>query len=89
MLPRLPAVLNALGKTVKTDFPASRAAEMVSFAQQTPDSSVQKFVLGPPYAVSPPLSTTGGVWILRLNMAVIRDWSIRVFGPDSAYSLKG
>jgi LCP family protein required for cell wall assembly len=84
MLPRLPSLLDALAKSARTDFPASRAAEMVGLAQQIPDTSIRTFVLGPPYAVSPP--TAGPIFFLRPDMAKIRDWSIRVFGPDSAYS---
>jgi len=58
---------------------------MLDLAQQIPDSATQKFVLGPPYAENPPMATTGGVWILRLNMKVVKAWSVRIFGPDSAW----
>ena len=86
MVPRLPGLLDALAKTVKTDFPVGRASEMLSLAQQIPNTAIQKVVLGPPYAVNPPMSTTGGEWILRLDMAAVSAWSIEAFGPDSAYA---
>jgi LCP family protein required for cell wall assembly len=84
-LPKIPILLDALSQTIQTDFPVARVADMLDLAQQIPDSAIQKFVLGPPYADNPPLATTGGVWILRLNMKVVKAWSVRVFGPDSAW----
>jgi LCP family protein required for cell wall assembly len=84
-LPKIPALLDALSQTIQTDFPVARVADMLDLAQQIPDSAIQKFVLGPPYAENPPMATTGGVWILRLNMDVVKAWSVRVFGPDSAW----
>lgn len=84
-LTRIPALLDALAQTIQTDFPVSRLADMLDLAQQVPDSAIQKFVLGPPYAESPPMSTTGGVWLLQPNMAKIKAWSVREFGPDSAF----
>lgn len=85
MLPRIPSILDALAQTVQTDFPVSRVADMVALAQQIPDAAIQKFVLGPPYATNPPTSQTGGVYILRPELSVIRAWSVRVFGVDSAF----
>ncbi len=85
MLPRVPNLLDALAQTVRTDFPVGKVADMVGLAQEIPDSAVQKFVLGPPYATNPPMATTGGVWILRLNMKLVKAWSVSTFGPDSAY----
>ncbi len=84
-LPRIPALLDALSKTIQTNFPVARLADMMDLAQQIPDSAIQKFVLGPPYAETPPLSTTGGVWLLRPNMTVIKKWSATTFGADSVY----
>lgn len=84
-LARIPALLDALSQTIQTDFPVSRLADMLDLAQQIPNAAIQKFVLGPPYAVSPPLSTTGGVWLLRPDMKAIKAWSVRMFGADSAY----
>ena len=31
------------------------------------------------------MSTTGGVWLLRLDMAIVKAWSVKVFGTESAY----
>lgn len=85
MLPKIPDILGALAQTVKTNFPASQVSDMVALAQDIPDAAISKFVLGPPYATNPPLSQTGGVWLLRPNMQKIKAWSVKTFGPDSAY----
>jgi LCP family protein required for cell wall assembly len=85
MVPKIPALLDALAQTIQTNFPVSRVADMMDLAQQVPDAAIKKYVLGPPFAVNPPTSTTGGIWILQLDMKVIRAWSVRVFGADSAY----
>lgn len=85
MLPRIPAILDALAQTIRTDFPASRINEMVQLSQDIPDSAITKIVLGPPFATNPPMSETGGVWLLRPVMAKIKAWSIKTFGSDSAY----
>jgi hypothetical protein len=87
-LPKIPDLLDALAQTIRTDFPVTRLADMLDLAQQIPDSAIQKFVLGPPYAKSPRTSTSGGVFILRLDMKVVKAWSVRVFGPDSTYYVR-
>jgi LCP family protein required for cell wall assembly len=85
MLPRLPGLLDALAHTVQTDFPPARIADMVALAQAIPNSAITQVVLGPPFATNPPLSQTGGVWLLRPDLAKIRAWSVRTFGSDSAF----
>ncbi len=84
-LPRIPAILDALAQTIRTDFPASRIKAMVQVSQDIPDTAITKIVLGPPFATNPPMSETGGVWLLRPVMAKIEAWSVMVFGADSAY----
>jgi polyisoprenyl-teichoic acid--peptidoglycan teichoic acid transferase len=85
MLPRLPSLLDALAHTVQTDFPPGRIADMVALAQEMPNSAITQVVLGPPFATNPPLSQTGGVWILQPNLPKIRAWSVATFGSDSAF----
>lgn len=85
MLPQLPGLLGALAQTVQTDFPPSQLADMVALSQSLPSGSITQEVLGPPFAVNPPLSQTGGVWILMPDMRLIQKWSARVFGQDSAF----
>lgn len=82
---KIPALLDALAQTIQTNFPVSRLSEMLDLAQQIPDSAISKFVLGPPYSVHPAQSATGGVWLLRADMKAFKAWSVKQFGPDSAY----
>lgn len=86
MLPNLPGLLQAAGKTIKTNFPPDRLSEMLDIGRGTPEDKIQQFVLGPPYALHPPTETTGGIYILALDMKKIASLSIRLFGSDSAYS---
>jgi hypothetical protein len=42
-------------------------------------------VLGPPYSYHPDTSTTGGTWTSRLDMALLADLSVGLFGSESSY----
>jgi LCP family protein required for cell wall assembly len=86
MVPKLPAILDAAAETLKTNFPADRVGEMLGLAQGIEEEQIASYVLGPPYAVHPPLSQTDGVWILRLDLERIADLSIELFGDDSRYA---
>ncbi len=87
MLLKLPDILNVAKQTVRTDLPTSRFEDFVNLAQNIDTSKVQTFVLGPNvYASQPPMSQTGGVYELVLDMARIKTWSIAQFGADSTYS---
>jgi len=86
MLPKIPALLKAAAQTVRTDFPESQAADMVALVKDIDDKTIVRYVLGPPYAVHPPNNTTGGVYILRLDMARLAKLSVKLFGADSRYS---
>ncbi len=48
LLFRLPALLDALGETIRTDFPIDRLPEMVAFAEEIPDSAVVRVVIRHP-----------------------------------------
>jgi len=85
MLPKLPGILQIAGDTVRTNLPSDRLEEFITLARNVDTKSVQQFVLGPPYATSPPMSTTGGVYTLVLDMKLIMKLSIRLFGSDSRY----
>ena len=85
MLPKIPALLKAAAKTVRTDFPQSQAADMVALVRGVDDKSIQRYVLGPPYATHPPNSTTGGLYTLKLNMTKLAALSVKLFGTDSRY----
>jgi LCP family protein required for cell wall assembly len=85
MLPKVPALLKAAAQTVRTDFPASQAADMVALVRGIDDKSIQRYVLGPPYSVHPPNSTTGGIYTLKLNMTKVANLSVKLFGTNSRY----
>jgi polyisoprenyl-teichoic acid--peptidoglycan teichoic acid transferase len=85
MIAKLPQVLGAAAKTIKTNFPAEDVASMVAVGQEISTGSIQKFVLGPPYNYHPPSTETGGVWTSRLYMDKISKLSIKLFGTDSSY----
>lgn len=86
MLPRIPSILDALSKVIKTNYPANEINTLVTLGQQIPDSAITKTVLGPTlYAYNPPMSTTNGVWLLRPNVAALKRWSVKMFGADSAF----
>jgi LCP family protein required for cell wall assembly len=85
LLPRLPAILQAIAATLRTNFPQDRLVDMLELAKRVDDSATKKYVLGPPYSTHPPDSTTGGTYILLLNEAKVRALSVQLFGPDSAF----
>ena len=86
MLLKVPGILNVAKTTVRTDLPTARFEDFIKLAQHIDTSKVQTFVLGPTvYASQPPMSQTGGVYELVLNMARVKKWSIDQFGTDSTY----
>lgn len=83
---RLPAVLDAAAGAVRTNFPPDRVDDMLSMFQSLGVGSIRRVVLQPPtYTVHPPTNTTGGTYVLRLQMDAIRALSVELFGKDSAY----
>ena len=82
---KLPALLKAAAQTVRTDFPQDKVADMVALVRRTDDSSIQRYVLGPPYSTHPPNTATGGIYTLKLNMARVAKLSAKLFGADSRY----
>ena len=84
-LDKLPAVLDAAAKTVRSNFPPERLAEILELAQLD-GGGVRRVVLQPPrYSVHPPTNTTGGTYILRIKWDAIRALSVRLFAEDSAF----
>lgn len=86
MIPRLPAILQVAGDTVRTNLPTDRLQEFITLARSVDTSTIQRYVLGPPYAIHPPDSTTGGVYTLSLQMDRIAKLSVQLFGADSRYA---
>lgn len=85
MLPRLPAILSAVSQTLRTNFPPDRLSEMLLLARRIDDAGTRRVVLGPPYSVHPPTSTTGGTYILRLHLDKVQALSVELYGEDSAF----
>ncbi len=87
ILPRLPELISVAGDTLRSNFPTDRLSEFLKIAQAADDSSVRQIVLGPRrYATNPPLSQTGGQYILVPNMDAIAAISVELFGADSRYA---
>lgn len=82
-LPRLPGLLEQLSHLVSTNFPAERVGELIDLSRQVRPEAIQRFVLGPPYAVQPP---GGGTYVLVPDMDRIARWSVEQFGQASRYA---
>jgi LCP family protein required for cell wall assembly len=83
MLPQLPDLLKDATKTLKTNFPPDRLGEVLDLARRIDDSSVKKYVLGPPYSKHP---TNLSTYILVPDMDKFAEMSIKIFGADSRYA---
>ena len=86
MIPNLPGILKDAEGTVRTNFPSDRLGEMLDIGQSLDDANIRRVVLGPPYAINAPLSETGGIYMLRLEMDRLAKLSIELFGSDSSYA---
>jgi LCP family protein required for cell wall assembly len=89
LLPRLPAILEAIGQTIRTNFPPDRLSEMLLLARRVDDAATKRVVLGRPYSFHPPTNSTGGTYILRLRMERLKKLSVELYGQDSAYWTPG
>lgn len=86
MLPKLPELLDIAADAIRTNFPPDRIDEMLELARGVDEGTVERFVLRPPtYSIHPPTNTTGGTYILRLQMDEVRKLSIQLFGIESDY----
>ena len=83
MLPNLPGLLKDATKTLKTNFPPDRIAEVLELARKTDEAAIKKYVLGPPYSNHP---TNLSTYILVPDMERIAKLSIELFGADSRYA---
>ena len=86
LLQKLPALLKVAGRTIRTDFPPDQVRQYLELASGISDTNIKRHVLGPPYAVHPPLSSTGGIYVLQIDFKTWSKLSIKVFGNDSAYA---
>ena len=85
MLTRLPDILAAAPDVISTNYPPSKVGELLTLSQQLGDPTIERVVLGPPYAVHPATSSTGGSYILTLVDKKVKALSVRLFGSDSAF----
>lgn len=86
VIAKLPDLLEIAGRTVSTDLPPDLLRQSVSLAGDINAATVQRVVLGPPYTVHPPTSSTGGIYTLTLLMDRLRALSIQLFGAESRYA---
>jgi LCP family protein required for cell wall assembly len=86
MIPAIPSVLQAAGQAIRTDFPSDEMSQLLSIAQLVSGPDIEQVVLGPPYAATLPLSVTGGVYTLRLDMSTVASLSVQLFGSASRYA---
>jgi LCP family protein required for cell wall assembly len=82
MAVRLPDLMGQAASLVKTNFPASRVADMVDLAQSAPSANYDNYVLGPPYSVSSATSTASTSCLQLDKVAAL---SVQLFGSDSRY----
>jgi LCP family protein required for cell wall assembly len=87
VIPELPSLIQAVGKTLRTNVPPDEVPILLGLAKANADSPVFQVVLGPrKYATNPPLSEAGGQYILVPKMDAIAEESVKLFGQDSAYA---
>ena len=86
MITKLPAIIRVAGDTVRTNLPTDRLEEFIALARGVDNSTIKRYVLGPPYAIHPPTASTGGVYTLNLVPDRIAKLSVELFGSDSRYA---
>jgi polyisoprenyl-teichoic acid--peptidoglycan teichoic acid transferase len=81
---KLPDLMSQAASLVSTNFPASRVADMIDFAQSVPASGFDSVVLSPPaYSVS---NATASASTTCLELDKVAPLSVKLFGSDSRYS---
>jgi LCP family protein required for cell wall assembly len=83
VLPKVPTILDAISRLVTTNYPADGVSRLLDLSHQIQPDSIQRFVLGPPYAINPP---GGGEYVLVPDMDRYAKWSIKTFGSASRYA---
>jgi LCP family protein required for cell wall assembly len=84
MLPRIPTLLDAASKTIRTNVPPGIVPEMLDLARTIDGKGIKRVVLGPPYARRGPDPSR---YVLILDEKKLAEISIRLFGDDSAYAV--
>ncbi len=82
----LARIIDGVSRVLNTNYPPSQINEALRVAELAGRRPTDSWVFGSPtWAVHPPLSETGGRWIIRLRMDRIAALSRQVFGPASLY----
>ena len=84
MLPKLPDILHDAKDTLVTNFPPDRLGDMLKISQKVDEKNITRKVLNS-ITTRPPLSQTGGIYILKLDMKKLAKLSVDLFGEDSRY----
>jgi polyisoprenyl-teichoic acid--peptidoglycan teichoic acid transferase len=86
ILARLPELVEAVSRMVRTNAPIEQVPQIVSILQQSTGADAQTYVLKPPgYAKVIPRSEIGRVYMTRLKMDVVAELSVELFGEESRY----
>lgn len=78
----LPAILDAVGRTVSTDFPRDQAGDLASLLPLVAGSNIERTVLGLPDYVDPPLEPRVNYLLIPRREAVAGEME-RLFGPSA------
>ncbi len=84
MLPKLPDILDDAKDALVTNFPPDRLGDMLEISRRVDDKNITRKVLNS-ITTRPPLSTTGGIYILKMDMKKLAKLSVDLFGEDSRY----
>lgn len=77
----LPGLLDAIGRTILTDFPRDRAGDLASLLPLITAPNIERSVLGLPQFVDPPVDPVANYLLIPLRDA-IRAEAERLFGGD-------
>ncbi|HEX6128771.1 MAG TPA: LCP family protein [Candidatus Limnocylindria bacterium] len=86
----LPDILDAVGRTVSTDFPRERAGDLASLLPRIGSGSIDRVVLGLPDYTDPPLDPEVNYLLIPHRGAIAEEME-RLFGPGvrDAWYLSG
>ena len=79
---KLPSLMQTLGASVTTDFPADKVADYVAQGQGVPSTNITQVVLGPPYTITGISNVNAANCLLNDKVAAL---SIQLFGTDSLW----
>jgi LCP family protein required for cell wall assembly len=83
----LPGRIDAISRVLNTNFPPSQVGQLLNLADVVSSEPTGSWVLSSPkWAVHPPLSETGGRWVIRLDIDRVAELSRELFGERSIYN---